>query len=150
MIDIATGLSIDPPIAWSTRAAIRNSSVGATAQQRSQREQHQPGLEHLAPADPVRGRSRQHQQAGDRERVGVDRPLKPRHGRVQRAMDRRQRDVHDRHVEPDDQQAHRADDQHQKPAPAAEPGPVAVVSWIIHVDSILPRRLACPADPDGA
>ncbi len=30
MIDIATGLSIDPPIAWSTRNAISSSSVGAT------------------------------------------------------------------------------------------------------------------------
>src|SRR5690242_12068701 len=31
MIDIATGLSIEPPIAWSTRAAIRAAGVGATA-----------------------------------------------------------------------------------------------------------------------
>ena len=29
MIDIATGLSIDPPIAWSTRNATSSSSVGA-------------------------------------------------------------------------------------------------------------------------
>ena len=31
MIDSATGLSIDPPIAWSTRAATSVSSVGARA-----------------------------------------------------------------------------------------------------------------------
>ena len=30
MIDIATGLSIDPPIAWSTRNATSSSRVGAT------------------------------------------------------------------------------------------------------------------------
>ena len=29
-IDSATGLSIDPPTAWSTRAAIRNPRLGAT------------------------------------------------------------------------------------------------------------------------
>ena len=32
MIDIATGLSIEPPIAWSTRAAISTPCVGASAQ----------------------------------------------------------------------------------------------------------------------
>jgi hypothetical protein len=30
MIDIATGLSIDPPIAWRTRAAISSSRLGAS------------------------------------------------------------------------------------------------------------------------
>ena len=32
MIDIATGLSIDPPIAWSTRAAISQPREGASPQ----------------------------------------------------------------------------------------------------------------------
>ena len=47
---------------------------GDPAQERAEREHHEPRLEHPLAPDAVGGRSRQHQQAGQHQRVGVDRP----------------------------------------------------------------------------
>jgi hypothetical protein len=92
------------------------------AQQRAEGEQRQAALEDPPSAEPVGGRARQHQQAGDDQGVGVDRPLQAREGRVKRAMDRRQRDVDDRRVQPHDQQAQRADAEDDEPRPAIRRG----------------------------
>ena len=86
---------------------------GEAAQQRAEREQHQPELEDARASEAVGHRAREHQQAGEHQRVGVDRPLQLRDRRVQFAADRGQRDVHDRVVEPDDEQAHAADREDQ-------------------------------------
>ena len=93
---------------------------GQRAQQRGEREHDQPGLERPLAADPVGRRARQHQQAREHQCVGVDRPLKPRDRRVQRLVDRRQRHVHDRRIEADDQQAHRADREDQQSPSASK------------------------------
>jgi hypothetical protein len=47
------------------------------------------------------------QQAGEDEQVGVDHPLQLRGGGVELVLQRRQGDVEDRVVEPDDRQAKR-------------------------------------------
>jgi hypothetical protein len=60
------------------------------------------------------------EQAGEHERVTVDGPLQPGHRGVQITPDGRQRDVHDRAIQADDEQAGRADHEHQQAAPAAE------------------------------
>jgi hypothetical protein len=83
------------------------------AEQRAQREDRQPDLEHPAAAEPVGQRPGQHQQAGDGQRVGVNRPLQAAHRRVQAALDLRQGHVDDGDVDADDEQAHAADRQHQ-------------------------------------
>jgi hypothetical protein len=86
---------------------------GDRAESRADREGDQADLEGAPPAEPVAGRSGQHQEAGDHQRVGVDRPLGTGDRGAEVLLDRRQRDVQDRHVEPDDQHAHAADREHQ-------------------------------------
>ncbi len=88
------------------------------AQQRSEREQGQSDLEGTAAADAIAGRSGQHEQARDHQRVRGDDPLQSRDRGVQLMLDRGQRDVDDRDVQPDDEQAHAADRKHEHP-----PGP---------------------------
>src|SRR5262249_13538084 len=75
MIDIPTGLSMDPPTACSIRNATSVRVDGAMLQQRSHAEQHETELEDALAPDPVGRRPGQHQQAGDHDGVGVDRPL---------------------------------------------------------------------------
>ena len=82
---------------------------GQAAQERGQREHAETRDEGAPATEPVRGGAREHQQARHHDRVGADRPLQPRDAGVQLAPDRRQRDVHDRDVEPDDEQAQAAD-----------------------------------------
>ncbi len=90
------------------------------AGERAEGEQGEAELEDSSPADPGGDRSRQHQQAGQDEQVGVDRPLQPGDGRAQVPSDRRQRHVDDRDVHADDEQAQAADGQHQVAALAAQ------------------------------
>ena len=119
MIPIATGLSIEPPTAWSIRKAISIAERGReAAQQRGDGEDREPGLEHAAAPEAVAGGAAEDQQAREHEGVGVDDPLQARDVGVQLAADRGQGDVDDRVVEPDDQQAHAADDEDQPPAAA--------------------------------
>ena len=85
------------------------------AEQRAEREERQADLEHPRAADPVGRGARQHQQAGEHQRVGGDGPLQLRGRRVQVAPQVRQRDVHGGVVEPDDEEA-RAADREDEPA----------------------------------
>ena len=55
--------------------------------------------EHEPPADTVGERAAREQQRGERERVGVDHPLQVAEVGAEVALDRGQRDVHDRDVE---------------------------------------------------
>ena len=120
MIDIATGLSIDPPMAWTMRKTTSVVWSGARLHSSEPMEKIDQSR-HEGPLAPetVRGRTREHEQAGEHQRVGVHRPLEPGHRGAEVPPDGGQRHVHDRHVEPDDEQAHRADQQHpDAPAPA--------------------------------
>ena len=79
MIDIATGLSIDPPTACTIRNATSAPRLGARLHSSEPtREQRQAGLEGAPAADPVGRRPGEHQQAGDHQRVGSDDPLQAR------------------------------------------------------------------------
>ena len=79
MIDIATGLSMDPPMACSMRNAISQPRPGARLHSAEPTVKvAQADLEDPAAADPVGGRAGEHQQAGEHERVAVDGPLQAR------------------------------------------------------------------------
>ena len=69
----------------------------------------------LAP-EAVAEHTEHEQQAGEDEQVGVDHPLQLRGGGVELVLQRRQGDVEDRVVEPDDHEAQR---QHTERLPAA-------------------------------
>src|SRR4249919_3124331 len=73
MIDTATGFIIEPPTAWSMRNATSQPRPGARLQQRTEGEDGEPDLEDFAPPEPVRGRSREDEDAGDDDGVGVHR-----------------------------------------------------------------------------
>jgi hypothetical protein len=96
MIDIATGVSIEPL----NDPAKHESGDGRSqaAKQRAEAEHRQPDLKDTAAADPIRRGPGQHEEARDDDRVAVDRPLQTGHRGVQIVLDGGQRDVHDRHV----------------------------------------------------
>ncbi len=74
-------------------------AVGEAADKRRGREQNEAVDEHAAAPEQVRGAAAQQQEAGERDGVRVDDPLKIDLGEVQRVADRGQRDVDDRDVE---------------------------------------------------
>ena len=121
MMDMATGLSIEPPTACIIRNSTSQPSPGARLQSSEPSvNDRQAGLEGPAAADPVGGGAGQHQEAGQHQGVRVDGPLQAGNRRVQVVLDGRQRDVDDRAVQADDEQAHAADRQDKCLAPAAE------------------------------
>ena len=89
---------------------------GDPAQHRGAGEEHHAGEEHPLAADQVAEPSGQQQQAAEGDQERVDDPGEVALGEVQVVLDRRQRDVHDRHVE-DDHQLREADDDERRPAP---------------------------------
>ena len=119
MIDMATGLSIEPPMAWTMRNTTKSGQVGGqAAEEGAGHEGHEADHEGLAPAKSVRHRSREHQQAGQDQGVGVDGPLQAGDRGVQVLPDGGEGDVDDGHVEAHDQEAHGADEE-DADAPAA-------------------------------
>jgi hypothetical protein len=119
MMDIATGLSIEPPTAWIIRKATSQPRPGARLHSS------EPTVNTARPAwnvlrRPIRSAvdPENIKQARQHQRVRVDRPLQPGHGRMQLASDRRQRDVHDRAVQADNEQAQAANAQHEQATPA--------------------------------
>src|SRR5579875_2472292 len=87
------------------------------AQQRAEGKDDQAGLECPLPAEPVASRAGHYQEAGQHEQVGIDDPLQPGYGGVQIPLDRRQRDIDDRRIQANDQQADAADGQDEVAAP---------------------------------
>ena len=119
MIDIATGFIIDPPTACTNRARDQRLDVrGEAAQQRADREDRQPDLEHPPAAEPVARGAGQHQQRGQHQGVDVDDPLQLRRRGARSVADGRDRDVDDRRVHRHDQQAQAAGHQDDGLAPA--------------------------------
>ena len=115
-IDIATGLSIAPPIACSTRNAISSSRLGArrTAATRARTAPGRSGTRAAGRAGP---RSSRTASAGSPAPACRRRSSTAARDSAEckSSVDRRQRDVDDRRVEPDDEQAHRADAEDQQP-----------------------------------
>ena len=89
------------------------------AQERADREQRQAGDEHPPAPEEVGEPSAEEQGAAEHDRVGGDHPLQARLGETEVRLDRRQRDVHNRHVEDDHELC--CDDERQcAPPPLAD------------------------------
>jgi hypothetical protein len=80
-------------------------------------------LESAFAAEAVPERAEDQQEAGEDEEIGVDHPLQPGRGRVELLLKRRERNIQDRVVEPDDDQAER---EHAERLPAHR---VDLCSW---------------------
>ena len=79
----ASGMIIAAPAPCTARAAISQPTPGASAHAaEAAREQGQAGGEQPPPAEPVAERRGGHQQHGEAQRVGVDRPLELAEGRA--------------------------------------------------------------------
>ena len=88
---------------------------GEPAEERDEGEERQSGHEHLAPPEQVAHATTEQQESAERQRVGADDPLEVLRREVEILLDRRERDVHDRHVE-DDHQVGDAEDGECLPA----------------------------------
>jgi DNA-binding MarR family transcriptional regulator len=90
---------------------------GEPVEQRAHGEEREPRHEQAATAEQVGEPAAEEQDAAEEDRVGRDHPLQALLGEVQVGPDRRQRHVHDRHVQ-DDHELRRDDDREGDPAPA--------------------------------
>ena len=97
--------------------------LGQPAEQRGDREQHQPGHEHPAQAEDVPGPAAEQQQPAERHRVRGDDPGQAGVGEAERPLDRRQRDVDHGRVEQEHQLGDRDHPQRQPLVPPAGSGP---------------------------
>ncbi len=93
------------------RSAVGREAAG----ERREREHAQRQHEHPALAEVVGGAAAEHQEAGERDRVGVDDPLQFGRREAEARLDRGQRDVDDAQVEDDHELRHAADDQQPRP-----------------------------------
>jgi hypothetical protein len=89
--------------------------AGNPASRRGEREQHEAAEKDALAPDQVAEPAREQQEAAERDHVRVDDPGQVRLREVQVALDRRQRDVHNRRVE-DHHQLAQADDRERYPA----------------------------------
>ena len=74
---------------------------GEAAEGGAEREQHDAGNEDPAPAEEIGEAAAEEQEAAEDDGVRADHPLEARLREMQVGLDRRERDVHDRHVEND-------------------------------------------------
>ena len=113
---VAGMMNAAPAPMTARRGDQRVDAAGVRGRRRGGAEHRQPG-EQRAPAPvAVAERAGQQQQPGEHERVRVDDPLQLADVRVEVAHERRQRDVDDRVVDDDREQAHA---QHAEREPAA-------------------------------
>jgi hypothetical protein len=96
------------------------SRVREPAHERGDREDPDASEEEAAPAEQVGHPPAEEQEAPEGERIAVDDPLQALGAEPERALDRRQRDVHDRRVE-HDHELGKTDDDEDPPA-AGRPG----------------------------
>jgi hypothetical protein len=86
-------------------------ALGQTAGQGRGGEQQEPEEQDLLVPEQVRRAPAEQEEAGERDRVGVDDPLQVDDREAEVIADRRQRDVHDRHVEDDHELREAAEDE---------------------------------------
>ena len=99
-----------PPMPIATRATMRwLTSVAKRRAERRDGEDDEPDLERPRATEPVAERAHRQEQAGEDEDVGVDHPLELGRRRREGPLDRRQGDVEDGVVEPDEDEAQRQD-----------------------------------------
>ena len=77
----------------------RGLGPGQAARERARREEREPGDEHTPASQQVADASPEEQRAAEEDRVGRDDPLQARAREPEVRLDRRQRHVHDCHVE---------------------------------------------------
>ena len=98
-----------PPTPCAARASDQRRAVRREpAGQRGEPEHEQRHDEHAALAEVVGRAAAEHQEAGERDRVGVDYPLQFRRREAEAQLDRGQRDVDDAQVEDDHELRHAA------------------------------------------
>jgi hypothetical protein len=97
------------------RADQHRLALGQAADHRRDGEDREAEQEDAPPADQVAEPAGQQQQSAEGDQVGVDHPRERRLREAEVALDRRQRDVHDRGVEDDHQHP---DAQHDEREPA--------------------------------
>ena len=108
------GTSSAPATPCSARAATSKPMLGASAHSsEATPKPPTPEREHAPLAVEVAERAADQDQRAERQQVAVDDPLLRRQAAAERALDRRQRDVHDRAVEQHDARADDARDQRQ-------------------------------------
>ncbi len=95
---------------------------GDAAGERGEPEHEQRHHEHPALPEVVGGAPAEHQEARERDRVGVDDPLQFGRGEAEARLDRGQRDVDDGEVEDHHELRHAAHSQQQPHAPARPAG----------------------------
>ena len=116
-IESADGEMNAAPNPCAARAAINSPRVdGESRGQRGHGDRRQPGHEHTAAAQEIRGATAQQQKPTERDYVRVHHPRQVLVGEVQPLADARQGHVHDRGVENDDQLRDRQQRQ-RDPAP---------------------------------
>ena len=112
MIDSVAGFSSAAPTPCTLRAAISEPALPARPHHSEAAVKiDEPDDEDPAPPEQVGELSAGEEQDAERQRVGVDHPLELRDRDAQIRADRGQRDVHDRVVEHDHEQAERDGDQ---------------------------------------
>ena len=117
--DSATAVTIAPPRPWIARAAISNACVVASPQASDASVNSvMPSRKKPPMSVQVAEPAAEQQEAAERQHVRVDDPRERRVGEPEIGLDRRQRDVHDRRVEHDHQDAEAQHDQ-REPATVA-------------------------------
>ena len=122
MIDRVAGMMNAPPMPMSERVKISMVAESADrGHERADAEDGEADREEAVPAEPVAEASGGEQQTGEDEGVGVDDPLELAGGRAEAAFarrvgQRRQRDVEDRVVEDDHDEADAQHEQRQPPS----------------------------------
>ena len=148
MIDSVDGMMNAPPMPMSERAAISMlAGVGERRQRRADAEDGEPAGQRPVAAEAVAEAARGEQQAGEHDDVRVDDPLQLAGRRAQAALvgavrQRRQRDVQDRVVERDHDEA---DAQHQQREPPPAVGDLGVTEGVSH--GVISRRLRIGTQP---
>ena len=95
-----TPMAARTAITWSAESAIEGAEAGEA-------EDRHAGLECALAPEAVAEGAEHEQETGEDEQVGVDHPLQLRGGGVELVLQRRQSDIENRVVEPDDHQAQR-------------------------------------------
>src|SRR3954471_8371181 len=117
-MDSVAGMMNAAPAPISARSAISSPTPPAKAAAAEAKPEHRQRREQRpAPSEAIAEGAGQEQQTGEREGVGADHPLKVADAGVQVADEGGQRDVDDRVVDHDGEQARAQDAQH-RPAPA--------------------------------
>ena len=138
-IDSVDGMMNAAPKPWTAR--VRMSTPGRSRERRRERaptEDHEPDEQRRLASVAVAGAARDQEEAREDERVRVDDPLQLARRRAELAHEARQRDVDDRAVDADDQQA-QTEDREDPPAPRVDSRDRSACVCVSAVFATLPK-----------